>query len=233
MLTDDFSDHLAGNSSSVRDRLVLASSSPARKKLLLDSGIDFDIIVSQVDEEAALKEAQEHAYALGLSQITPAQTALLLAKAKAQAVAQDPAATGALVLGCDSVFEFEGQAFGKPRTAQLARERISAMSGRSGLLHTGHWLVDNRLPNSAQEASELRTATVHFDELSDKEIIRYIATEEPLWVAGSFTIDGFGAPFIRGIEGEFHTVVGLSLNALRCMMKELGADITEFWKNPQ
>ncbi len=210
-------------------KLILASSSPARQKLLTDSGVDFQVLVSDVDEDAVLAQAQEKAFAAGLGEITPAQTAQLLAQAKAQDVAARVEAADALVLGCDSVFEFDGGAYGKPHTVERARQRITAMSGQSGQLHTGHWLIDTA---TGKEASELRTAIVHFDRLSDEEIEAYLATEEPLWVAGSFTIDGFGAPFIKGIEGEFHTVVGLSLNALRSMMHQLGQSITNFWRKP-
>ncbi|MFW0110908.1 Maf family protein [Rothia sp. CCM 9417] len=213
-------------------RLILASASPARKKLLEDAGLNFTVMVSDVDEDAALAQAQNQAYARGLGEITPAQTAQLLAKAKAQAVAALPETAGALVLGCDSVFELDGQAYGKPGTAEQALQRITAMSGRSGLLHTGHWLIDNRTGTQQKlpEASELRTATVHFDTLSPAEAERYVATGEPIWVAGSFTIDGFGAAFIRGIEGEYHTVVGLSIHALRTMLGSLGVSITDIWK---
>lgn len=213
-------------------RLILASASPARKKLLEDAGLDFTVVVSDVDENATLAQAQSEAYERGLGDITPAQTAQLLAKTKAQAVAALPEAAGALVLGCDSVFELDGQAYGKPGTAEQALERITAMSGRSGLLHTGHWLIDNRngTRQNLPEASELRTATVHFDTLSTVEMERYLATGEPIWVAGSFTIDGFGSAFIRGIEGEYHTVVGLSIHALRTMLASLGVSITDIWK---
>lgn len=214
-----------------KPRFILASSSPARQKLLQDAGLTYEVIVSDVDEDAALATAQKEAYAKGLGDITPAQTALLLAKAKAQAVARLPEAAGAFILGCDSVFEHEGQAFGKPHTTDKALERIRTMSGSNGQLHTGHWLIDNRTPEVSTEASSLRTAVVHFDEISEEEIQAYVATEEPLYVAGSFTIDGFGAPFISSIEGEYHTVVGLSLNALRAMFRETGVSITVFWNN--
>lgn len=210
-------------------RLVLASSSPARRKLLEDAGIEFSVVVSDVDEDAVLRQAQEDAYSKGLGEISPAQTAQLLAKAKAQSVAQMGEAQGALVLGCDSVFEFEGKAFGKPYTAENALARISAMSGHTGVLHTGHWLVDTRT-SPATDSSELRSATVHFSRMSEAEISAYVATGEPLWVAGSFTIDGFGAAFIEGVEGEFHTVVGLSVNALRSLLKIHGVSMPEIWK---
>jgi len=128
-------------------RLVLASASPARRKLLEDSRIAFTVRVSSVDEDAALAAANERARAEGREGLSPAETASLLASLKARAVAEELAAEGvrdALVLGCDSVFEFEGRAYGKPHTAENARERITAMSGHHGTLHTGHALVDLR-----------------------------------------------------------------------------------------
>ena len=155
-------------------RLVLASASPARRKLLEDSRIAFTVRVSSVDEDAALAAANERARAEGREGLSPAETASLLASLKARAVGEELAAEGvrdALVLGCDSVFEFEGRAYGKPHTAENARERITAMSGHHGTLHTGHALVDLREfdPEKHAEApavAELRSAVVHFDELS-------------------------------------------------------------------
>ncbi len=232
-------------------RLILASASPARRKLLEDSRIAFTVRVSSVDEDAALAAANEQARAQGRAGLTPAETASLLAQLKAQAVAAELVAEGvrdALVLGCDSVFEFEGVAYGKPHTAEAARERISAMSGNHGVLHTGHALVDLRgiepgaeLPVASDlstvselpSVSELRSATVHFDELTPEEIEAYIATGEPLWVAGSFTLDGYGSAFIRGIEGEFHTVVGLSIHALRDMLRRREVAVTDLWLPPE
>lgn len=232
-------------------RLILASASPARRKLLEDSRIAFTVRVSSVDEDAALAAANEQARAQGRAGLTPAETASLLAQLKAQAVAAELAVEGvrdALVLGCDSVFEFEGVAYGKPHTAEAARERISAMSGNHGVLHTGHALVDLRglepgaeLPVASDlstvselpSVSELRSATVHFDELTPEEIEAYIATGEPLWVAGSFTLDGYGSAFIRGIEGEFHTVVGLSIHALRDMLHRREVAVTDLWLLPE
>ena len=232
-------------------RLILASASPARRKLLEDSRIAFTVRVSSVDEDAALAAANEQARTQGRKGLTPAETASLLAQLKAQAVAAELAAEGvrdALVLGCDSVFEFDGVAYGKPHTAEAARERISAMSGNHGVLHTGHALVDLRglepgaelsatsgLPTVSElpTVSALRSATVHFDTLSPEEIEAYIATGEPLWVAGSFTLDGYGSAFIRGIEGEFHTVVGLSIHALRDMLRRRKVAVTDLWLAPQ
>lgn len=224
-------------------RLVLASASPARRKLLEDSRIAFTVRVSSVDEDAALAAANERARAEGREGLSPAETASLLASLKARAVAEELAAEGvrdALVLGCDSVFEFEGRAYGKPHTAENARERITAMSGHHGTLHTGHALVDLRGLEAGAElsaglpaVSELRSAVVHFDELSPAEVEAYIATGEPLWVAGSFTLDGYGSAFIRGIEGEFHTVVGLSIHALRDLLRRRGVAVTDLWLPPE
>ena len=224
-------------------RLVLASASPARRKLLEDSRIAFTVRVSSVDEDAALAAANERARAEGREGLSPAETASLLASLKARAVAEELAAEGvrdALVLGCDSVFEFEGRAYGKPHTAENARERITAMSGHHGTLHTGHALVDLRGPEAGAElsaglpaVSELRSAVVHFDELSPAEVDAYIATGEPLWVAGSFTLDGYGSAFIRGIEGEFHTVVGLSIHALRDLLRRRDVAVTDLWLPPE
>lgn len=224
-------------------RLVLASASPARRKLLEDSRIAFTARVSSVDEDAALAVANERARAEGREGLSPAETASLLASLKARAVAEELAAEGvrdALVLGCDSVFEFEGRAYGKPHTAENARERITAMSGHHGTLHTGHALVDLRGLEAGAElsaglpaVSELRSAVVHFDELSPAEVDAYIATGEPLWVAGSFTLDGYGSAFIRGIEGEFHTVVGLSIHALRDLLRRRGVAVTDLWLPPE
>ncbi|WP_294498879.1 nucleoside triphosphate pyrophosphatase [uncultured Rothia sp.] len=224
-------------------RLVLASASPARRKLLEDSRIAFTVRVSSVDEDAALAAANERARAEGREGLSPAETASLLASLKARAVAEELAAEGvrdALVLGCDSVFEFEGRAYGKPHTAENARERITAMSGHHGTLHTGHALVDLRGLEAGAElsaglpaVSELRSAVVHFDELSPAEVDAYIATGEPLWVAGSFTLDGYGSAFIRGIEGEFHTVVGLSIHTLRDLLRRRGVAVTDLWLPPE
>ncbi|MGG5172040.1 Maf family protein [Pseudarthrobacter sp. J1738] len=224
----------AGTSPATPVRLILASKSPARAKLLTEAGIYHEILVSEVDEDAAVAA---HGPA------DSAQTALLLARVKALAVAARPEAQGALVLGCDSVFEFEGEAHGKPYTAEVAIERISRMSGKSGVLHTGHWLVDCR--DSVQEpaqgksvpedtvpagAGALSSATVNFVTMLDSEIQAYVATGEPLHCAGSFTIDGLGGAFIAGVEGDPHAVVGLSVSTLRELLTTTGVSLPELWR---
>ncbi len=215
-------------------RLILASQSPARTKLLSNAGIAHDVLVSDVDEDAVQAR-------YGVTD--PHDTALLLARAKAEAVASLPEADGALVIGCDSVFEFDGEAHGKPYTAEVAKERMLRMSGSMGVLHTGHWLVDCRdtdnseaptTPNDGAAGSgatlgSVSSAEVHFMEMSEAEIDTYIATGEPLQCAGSFTIDGYGGAFIRKVDGDPHTVVGLSISTLRGLLGQARVNVTELW----
>ncbi|NUP75306.1 MAG: septum formation inhibitor Maf [Sinomonas sp.] len=199
--------------------LILASKSPARTKLLTEAGIPHQIVVSAVDEDAL---AAAHPEA------TPSEMALLLARAKAEAVASLPEAEGALVVGCDSVFEFEGEALGKPYTPEVATERLRAMSGRAGVLHTGHWLVDCR-DGVVSSSGELASAGVEFTEMSEDDIAAYVATGEPLHCAGSFTIDGFGGAFLARVDGDPHTVVGLSVSTLRALLTRAEVRLTDFW----
>ena len=210
-------------------RLILASQSPARTKLLAEAGIRHSILVSDVDEDAVQAR-------YGVTD--PHDTALLLARAKAEAVAALPEAEGALVLGCDSVFEFDGEAHGKPYTAEVARERMLRMSGNTGVLHTGHWLVDCRDTDTDDDGEGAGTgatlgtvasAEVTFLEMDPAEIDAYIATGEPLHCAGSFTIDGLGGAFIRKVDGDPHTVVGLSVSTLRGLLAAANVRITDLW----
>ncbi|MFD0046399.1 Maf family protein [Pseudarthrobacter scleromae] len=211
-------------------RLILASQSPARTKLLAEAGIRHSILVSDVDEDAVQAR-------YGVTD--PHDTALLLARAKAEAVAALPEAEGALVLGCDSVFEFDGEAHGKPYTAEIARERMLRMSGNTGVLHTGHWLVDCRDTHSDYDGEGTGTgatlgtvasAEVAFLEMDPAEIDAYIATGEPLHCAGSFTIDGLGGAFIRKVDGDPHAVVGLSVSTLRSLLAAANVRITDLWR---
>ncbi len=209
--------------------LVLASASPGRAKVLTDAGIDFAVQVSAVDEDAALASAVQRFGELG-----PADTALLLAKSKAEDVASTDEADGAVVLGCDSVFEFEGVIYGKPHTAEVATERWAAMSGKSGILHTGHWLIDNRSEEDEDGGSgatigAVSSTRVDFEQVGAEEIAAYVATGEPLPCAGGFTIDGRGAAFIRSIEGNPHTVIGLNVATLRELLHEAGLSISDVW----
>lgn len=194
-------------------KLCLASASPGRLQVLTSAGITPEVIVSDVDEDAILAE---------MAGATVSDLVLALARAKAEAV--EKASGHPLILGGDSMFEMDGQVLGKPYTAEVARERLHAMAGRSGILSTGHWLIT---PTGA--VGGVSQATVHVSPMSDAEIEAYIATGEPLGVAGSFTIDGYGGPFIDRIEGDPHGVTGLSLPLLRELMAQSGLSITELW----
>ncbi len=185
-------------------QLVLASASPARRSTLRAAGIEPVVLVSGVDEDLTVAEATDRYGLLG-----PGDIALLLARAKAEDVASR-LDDHAVVLGCDSVLELDGEVHGKPGDAEEAVARWRRMRGRSGVLHTGHWLIDERNGGGATLGATAST-TVHFAEVSDEEIAAYVATGEPLTVAGAFTIDGLGGAFITAVEGDHHNVVGLSL----------------------
>lgn len=195
-------------------RLVLASASPARRTTLQAAGLDPLVIVSGVDESA-------------LDGLPPAELALQLAELKCTAVAgREEVPAGALVLGCDSVLELDGEALGKPGDPDEARLRWRAMRGRSGVLHSGHCLRDVA---TGRVAAATGSTTVHFADVSDEEVDAYVATGEPLQVAGAFTIDGLGGAFVTGIEGDHHNVVGVSLPLLRELVLELGHGWPELW----
>jgi septum formation protein len=195
--------------------LILASASPARKALLTAAGIDAEVMVSGVDESVV--EAED-AYTLSLG----------LARMKARTIAaQLTADPGALVLGCDSVLAFEGEIFGKPANAEEAIKRWMMMRGRSGVLHTGHHLTGLV---SGLQAEGVGTTTVHFADITDEEIAAYVATGEPLSVAGSFTLDGRGGAFVDRIEGDPGNVIGLSLPLLRNLLAEMDISITQLWR---
>jgi septum formation protein len=194
-------------------RFVLASKSPARLKTLRGAGIEPEVIVSGVDEDNVTAE-------------NPGELARLLATLKARAVVAG-LTDHATVLGCDSVLEFDGAPYGKPETPDVARERWRMMRGRTGVLHTGHCLIDT---SAKQELRELSSTKVQFADLTDAEIDAYVATGEPLQVAGAFTVDGLGGPFVTAIEGDYHNVVGLSLPLLRRMLVEVGISWPDLWK---
>ncbi|MGZ4465703.1 MAG: Maf family protein [Blastococcus sp.] len=194
--------------------LVLASASPARLATLRSAGVEPVVIVSGVDESQ-------------LDGLPPAELALQLAELKCAAVAgRDDLPDGALVLGCDSVLELDGDALGKPEDPDEAVRRWQAMRGRSGVLRTGHCLRDSA---SGRVAAATASTTVHFADVSDEEIAAYVATGEPLYVAGAFTVDGRGGAFVREIEGDHHNVVGVSLPLVRELAAELGHSWTDLW----
>jgi septum formation protein len=198
----------------VARRVVLASASPARFRLLRDAGLDPEVIVSGVDESAHNGD-------------DPSRLVESLAVAKAEQVAGSLTGPVALVIGCDSMLEFYGEVLGKPGTPQAATERWRMMRGRTGRLLTGHCVIDTATGRSAAGVGE---TVVHFGEPTDAEIAAYVATGEPLQVAGAFTLDGRAAPFIDRIEGDASNVIGLSLPILRGLLAQLGVGITELWR---
>lgn len=244
-------------------QLLLASASPARLATLQRAGVYPLVCVSNVDEEEELRTASRRFGPLGA-----AEEALVLARAKAEAVAQQRKAggpTGALasgpprapasgspgtpasgspgapagahrsadfdgdvvILGCDSILEFAGHSWGKPADAAQARARWLQMAGNSGVLHTGHWLIDE----ATGRMTGASTATeVHFTAMTEAEIEAYLETEEPLNVAGAFTIDGHGGWFIERIGGDHHTVVGVSLPLLRKLLADIGISVVDLWR---
>jgi septum formation protein len=197
--------------------LVLASASPARLETLRSAGVEPVVIVSGVDEDQ-------------VGDLPPAELALQLAELKCAAVAaRDDLPDDAVVLGCDSVLELAGEPLGKPHDPDEASRRWTAMRGRVGVLHTGHCLRDTV---SGNVAAATGSTTVHFADLTDDEVAAYVASGEPLDVAGAFKIDGRGGAFVTRIEGDHHNVVGLSLPLVRELMAELGRSWTDLWSAP-
>jgi septum formation protein len=192
--------------------IVLASASPARLALLRSAGLDPKVIVSGVDEDS-------------YSAYTPAALSLVLARAKARAVAAD--LDEGLVIGCDSILELDGRPYGKPGTAEEAAARWKVMRGRTGRLVTGHCVIDAA---TGREAAETATTVVRFGLPTEAEIAAYVASGEPLGVAGAFTIDGRGGWFVEGIDGDHGNVLGISLPLVRSLFEELGQSITDHWK---
>jgi septum formation protein len=199
-------------------RLVLASQSPARLATLRSAGLDPEVVVSGVDESV-------------LDHVTdPAALSLGLARLKAEVVVDglEASAGPVLVVGCDSVLELDGEIHGKPASAEEATARWERMRGRSGTLHTGHCLVEVR-DGVRREAARSARTVVRFAEVSDEEVAAYVATGEPLRVAGAFTLDGLGGAFVTGVDGDPHTVVGIGLPLLRELVTELGHRWTDLW----
>jgi len=199
-------------------RLYLASTSPARLTTLRASGVEPIVIPSHVDEDAAVAAA---------SPLTPTEMVQLLARLKAEAVL-GPDVDG-FVLGCDSAFELDGEVYGKPHTASVARERWELQRGREGELHSGHWLIDHRGGSVGGAVGGVSSTFVQFASLSDEEIDAYIATGEPLEVAGAFTIDSLGGAFISGIRGDAHSVVGVSVATVRELLLGFGVSWPSLW----
>ncbi len=187
--------------------VVLASQSSSRRRLLESAGLKPKIMVSHVDEETPF-----------FNSLTPADMVIALAITKAHTI-RDQIDFPAIIIGCDSTFEFEGESLGKPGHPAIAKERASRVRGNSGYLHTGHCVIDTA---KDIEISDRVTTKVTFSDMTDEEIDDYVASGEPLHVAGGFTLDGFSSPFIPSIEGDYTNVVGISMPFLRKAMNQLG-----------
>lgn len=200
-------------------RLYLASTSPARLATLRAAGVEPIVVPSEVDEDAAVAAAGE---------LTVTETVQLLARAKAEAVRAEH--LDGVILGGDSLFELDGVVYGKPHHPEVALERWKLMRGRTGSLHSGHWVIDHRGGVVGAATGGVATAHVTFaDDIGDDELAAYIATGEPLKVAGAFTIDSLGSAFITSVDGDPHAVVGLSVALTRLLVGELGIPWHSFW----
>lgn len=188
-------------------KLILASASVSRRRLLESAGLSPIIMVSHVDEETDF-----------FNSLSPADMVIALAITKAHTI-RETVDFPAIIIGCDSTFEFEGQSLGKPGTSEVAIERAKRVQGNSGLLHTGHCVIDT---SKDREISSIVTTKVSFDTMSEAEIQDYVASGEPLHVAGGFTLDGFSSPFIPSIEGDYTNVVGISMPFIRKAFAQLG-----------
>lgn len=188
-------------------RLILASQSPSRRRLLEGAGLHPEIIVSNVDEETE-----------DFNSMSPVDMVIALAITKAHTV-REMINSDAIIVACDSTFEFEGESFGKPATTDIAIERAKRLSGKTGLLHTGHCIIDTK---QGRELADRVTTAVTFDEMDIASIEDYVRTGEPLKVAGGFTLDGFSSPFISAIDGDYTNVVGISMAYLRKSLENLG-----------
>jgi septum formation protein len=187
--------------------VVLASQSVSRRRLLESAGLKPKIMVSHVDEETPF-----------FNSLSPCDMVIALAITKAHTI-RDQIDYPAIIIGCDSTFEFEGESLGKPGEPAIAKERASRVRGNSGFLHTGHCVIDTA---KNIEISDRVTTKVTFSDMTDDEIDDYVASGEPLHVAGGFTLDGFSSPFIPSIEGDYTNVVGISMPFLRKAMNQLG-----------
>ena len=202
---------LVGHPGGVTRRLVLASASPARLGVLRSAGFDPEVIVSGVDEDGVTGPTDK--------------VALVLAERKAAAVAAQVGGD-ALVVGCDSVLDVDGELRGKPASVDEARAWWASVAGRTAVLHSGHCVIDVA---TGRRASAVASTIVRYGTPTGAEMDAYLATDEPLAVAGGFTIDGYAGPFVDGIDGDHGTVLGLSLPLLRRLLTEIDVAITDLW----
>ena len=198
-------------------RLILASQSPARLSVLRSAGVEPVVRVSGVDEDALIAS---------LDNPTPEETVVVLSAAKAEAIEHDD---DCVVIGCDSMLLFEGELVGKPGTPEVALDRWRRVAGKSGVLITGHTVLRVVAGEITGRASAAESTTVRFGTPSDEELEAYIATGEPLHVAGGFTIDGLGGWFVDGIEGDHTSVIGISLPLTRRLLGQVGVPVSTLW----
>lgn len=204
-------------------RVVLGSASSGRLGVLRKAGIEPVVVVSDTDEDAIIA---------ALGDAAPADVVCALAAAKARRVCElldASVAADCVVIGCDSMLEFDGRLSGKPGTAEAARRQWNSMSGRHGVLHTGHTVLRMSDGLVTDEAHELGSTTVYFGTPTDADLDAYMATDEPVWVAGAFTLDGLGGWFIDRIEGDPSNVIGVSLPLLRRILTRLGLGVAQLW----
>lgn len=208
-------------------RVLLASTSPARLMLLRQAGIEPETLAPDVDEDEVIAAVERVE-----GRLSPADHVLLLARRKAADVAARAAADGftGVVIGGDSMFEIDGAVLGKPHAPEIAAARWHAMRGRTGVLHSGHSVFLLSADAEPVEAHAVAEASVSFAaDMTDDEIDAYVATGEPLHVAGAFTIDSLGGPFIERVDGDPSTVVGMSLSTVRRLVGELGVAWPSLW----
>jgi septum formation protein len=205
-------------------QLVLASASPARLGVLRAAGLDPLVEVSTVDEDALLAE---------LADATPQRRVTALAEAKAGCAADRTAHTDAVVVGCDSMLLIGGELVGKPGTAEVARRRWEAMAGRTGELITGHAVLVIGGGTIQDTAFGHASTQVHFAEPTEAELAGYLASGEPLAVAGGFTLDGLGGWFVEGIDGDPSNVIGISLPLMRRLFAQVGVTLPDLWRRSE
>lgn len=202
-------------------RFVLASASPARHIVLRSAGIDPTVVVSGVDEDAVTAS---------LTDPTHAELVTALALAKAEAVADQIADPDAVVVGCDSMLSIGGELVGKPGTPEVARKRWTQLAGGTGVLLTGHAVLRLEAGRRTRQAVGTQSTTVRFSDPTPAELDAYVASGEPLEVAGAFTLDGLGGWFVEGIDGDPSSVIGISLPLTRRLLGEVGVSVTDLWQ---
>jgi septum formation protein len=207
-------------------RLVLGSASSGRLKVLRQAGVDPLVLVSGVDEDALID-------ALGPG-APPDEVVRALARAKAEHVAtmligRTDVTADCIVIGCDSMLYLDGRLCGKPESIHDARRQWQSMAGRAGQLHTGHCLIRVLDHSVTHVESETSITTVHFGTPADADLEAYLASGEPLRVAGAFTLDGLGGWFVDGVEGDPSTVIGVSLPQLRSLLRRCGLSVAAIW----